>query len=242
MTDIAGADAPATSTDATAECTTCREPIHAKAKKCKVCDSYQDWRSYLNMSASVLALVVALVSVLSFAAPVAAKLMAKDHSEVSVALHSINGSKAVFTASNSGNKAGTIAAALLEMKAQGTESSMTLPPIAEPPIVQAGETRQVTVELTPHVRQLIQGFAPKADGQAQFDVEVIEFGGTRDHEKSEVSLNRLRADTKYRDPRCRGYELVDPRRLTQLDQMFAQQECGIYRLSSPENTEGAGGR
>jgi hypothetical protein len=44
-------------------CTTCLEPIWIGAKKCTLCDSYQDWRRFLTFSSTVLALLVSLVAV-----------------------------------------------------------------------------------------------------------------------------------------------------------------------------------
>ena len=42
-------------------CSSCQEPIHPKAKLCKTCKSYQDWRRHFNFSAVVLSLLVALI-------------------------------------------------------------------------------------------------------------------------------------------------------------------------------------
>jgi hypothetical protein len=50
-------------------CLSCQEPIHPKAKLCKTCKSYQDWRRHFDFSAVVLSLLVALISVISAVGP-----------------------------------------------------------------------------------------------------------------------------------------------------------------------------
>ena len=51
-------------------CRTCAQLIPTLAKKCTHCGDFQDWRSHLGMSTTVLSLLVALVSVSSQAIPV----------------------------------------------------------------------------------------------------------------------------------------------------------------------------
>ncbi len=51
-------------------CLTCAEPIRKAALKCRFCGSYQDWRGRLAMSSTILALLVALVTVIGSTAPV----------------------------------------------------------------------------------------------------------------------------------------------------------------------------
>lgn len=46
-------------------CVVCMEPIHAGAKKCIKCESFQNWRRYINFSSTVLSLLVALATSLS---------------------------------------------------------------------------------------------------------------------------------------------------------------------------------
>lgn len=64
MNEDAAAEEP------TKPCRACRSPIHAEANKCVACGSAQDWTRFVALSSSVLALAVALVSVLTFALPI----------------------------------------------------------------------------------------------------------------------------------------------------------------------------
>jgi hypothetical protein len=56
--------------EATKPCRVCAEPIRLAAQKCIHCDSYQDWRARINVSSTILSLLVALFSVLTVALPV----------------------------------------------------------------------------------------------------------------------------------------------------------------------------
>lgn len=55
---------------ATKPCRVCGEDIKASAQKCIRCDSYQDWRGRLGLSSTVLALLVALISVITNGVPI----------------------------------------------------------------------------------------------------------------------------------------------------------------------------
>ena len=52
-------------TNKVTHCLSCCEEIALQAKVCKHCGSYQDWRRHMSLSANVLALLIALVSVLT---------------------------------------------------------------------------------------------------------------------------------------------------------------------------------
>lgn len=55
---------------ATKLCNACRSEMPFDANLCKECNSVQDWRRYLTFSSTVLALLVSLVSVLTFSIPI----------------------------------------------------------------------------------------------------------------------------------------------------------------------------
>lgn len=96
------------------QCTTCGEEIAQSARKCIHCDSFQDWRRYLAFSSTVLALLVALLSVATVAAPVFRDLLTTKDSELVASFQGFNSDdEAVFVVSNSGNRPGTVGEALL---------------------------------------------------------------------------------------------------------------------------------
>jgi hypothetical protein len=65
-------------------CRQCREPIRKGARICRECKSYQDWRGYLSVSTTVLALLIALISVATSAAPVVYHWLGMDRSRLIV--------------------------------------------------------------------------------------------------------------------------------------------------------------
>jgi len=97
-----------TQSKSTRICTTCGEEIAASARKCIHCDSYQDWRRYFVFSQSVLALLVALVSVTAVAGPVIRDLLITKDSRLVGSFLGVIDNEAVFTVVNSGNRPGSV--------------------------------------------------------------------------------------------------------------------------------------
>ena len=58
------------------ECIVCREDIQEGAIKCNKCGSYQNYRRYFTFSSTVLALLIALISVITWATPILKEAMA----------------------------------------------------------------------------------------------------------------------------------------------------------------------
>src|ERR1700761_1819971 len=51
-------------------CRFCYSPMPVAANKCVACQEQQDWRRYLGFSSTILSLLVALISVVTFAIPI----------------------------------------------------------------------------------------------------------------------------------------------------------------------------
>ena len=64
------------------ECRSCKEEIKDGAIRCVHCDSYQDYRRYFRMSSSVLALLIALISVVTLATPVLEEALKPDDAKL----------------------------------------------------------------------------------------------------------------------------------------------------------------
>jgi hypothetical protein len=95
------------------QCTTCGEVIADSARKCIHCDAYQDWRRYLAFSSTVLALLVALLSVATVAGPVFHDLLTTKDSDLVGSFQGFSDDGAVFVVSNSGNRPGTVGEAFV---------------------------------------------------------------------------------------------------------------------------------
>lgn len=89
-------------------CRVCKQPIALGAKKCIHCESFQDWRRYLNLSSTVLALIVALVSVLSISFPIIKESFQIDNSNITILYQSASDEFLTFIGSNSGKFPGGI--------------------------------------------------------------------------------------------------------------------------------------
>lgn len=61
---------PAAAAITTKACSICGEPVQLTARKCIHCDSYLDWRRWIGLSQLTLALIIALISVITTGVPI----------------------------------------------------------------------------------------------------------------------------------------------------------------------------
>jgi len=120
------------------------------ARKCVHCDSFQDWRRYLNFSNTVLALLVALLSVSTVLAPILQEAFEKDTSNVSVTYHGIHENLFNLVATNTGTKDGVISEETLTLTNENAETiSFNLEPNFSQVVIYGGATLQSTTRLNP---------------------------------------------------------------------------------------------
>jgi hypothetical protein len=108
-------------------CATCGEPIAFSARKCIHCDAYQDWRRYLAFSSTVLALLVALLSVATVAVPVLRDVLIAKDSDLVGSFQGLSDNGAVFVVSNAGNRPGTVGEAFVIIALRDPPPTNTLP-------------------------------------------------------------------------------------------------------------------
>src|SRR5258708_27102734 len=91
----------------TNRCIACSEEIQPGAKICTHCDQFQDWRRFFGISAPVLSLLVALVSVLSIAIPAILNVRPPQTSDIHCSLLEWDESTATvkLAVSNKGSRA-----------------------------------------------------------------------------------------------------------------------------------------
>lgn len=89
-----------------AHCRQCKLPIPNGAKICTHCQSYQDWRRWFSVSTTVLALLTALISVLSFTLPGFIRLVHSPVSELASPIISIEGLTVRVLVNNTGDAPG----------------------------------------------------------------------------------------------------------------------------------------
>jgi hypothetical protein len=202
-------------------CSTCFEPIDERAKKCIKCDSYQDWRRHLNLSSSVLALLVALVSVLALAVPILKPILETKDSELEVRFQAVANNHVFFLVTNSGNRAGSVAELTLNFSRRETDSNIVAQRVAwrfpiVPAVVAPGESQQVVADLAGQPREIVDRAAydrwsnngrpkPRQLDQMYFSVRYRNFRdpSLRD-EKFVVGLNRLLMAGPSAWHRCAG--------------------------------------
>ncbi len=91
------------------KCHACREDLIEGAKICKHCGSFQDWRRHMMFSSSILALLVALVSVTSFTIPIIKKSLIVEDSNILLSFQFSRENEICIIATNNGSKSGSIA-------------------------------------------------------------------------------------------------------------------------------------
>jgi hypothetical protein len=167
-------------------CSTCCEPIAAVAKKCIYCESYQDWRRHLSMSSSILALLVALVSVAGLAAPALKTLVISENSDVEVKLPRLHQEKLYLLAMNRGIRPGIVSSFAYRISLSGKKTwgrRLEFPPA----IVQPNSAIQIVAPMKPSDRQAINDILweylasdRRNDFRVDLLIEVEQFNGTDD--------------------------------------------------------------
>jgi predicted nucleic acid-binding Zn ribbon protein len=101
--------------EGTKHCPVCAEPINSKAWKCIHCQSELGrWRRRLSLSSTVLALIVALVSVLGTTTPPIIEAM-KPKKSIAYILQDVTAGGITIVASNVGTRQGIVTTASLSM-------------------------------------------------------------------------------------------------------------------------------
>jgi len=177
-------------------CLVCREPIKAGAQKCVQCGSVQGWQRHLGVTSSVLALLIALISVSQSAAPVLLHLYTGDRSHIALNLLKGDGHQLRFVVSNTGNRPGTIAFGSIALKANGDDYSFPLDGDSAVGLVQGGAMSEIKLDLDPSFDGQLASIADDVDGTARRAaneivvhrpmpatvlVDTIEFNGDRRH-------------------------------------------------------------
>lgn len=166
-------------------CSTCYAAIHRQARKCRECESYQDWRRHLSVGSSVLALLVALVSVLALAAPAFDGIITREDSNIEVSLQGIRGERAFVMVTNSGVRAGSVTGATLAIKHPMAPEPIEADLEVVPALIPAGATRQLAIPLQ-SVRRFIDISycesikVPNANFQISVKVAFRDFKSSRE--------------------------------------------------------------
>jgi len=85
-------------------CRSCRESIAVSALRCRHCGEFQNWKSYLGLGNSVLALLIALISVFTLAVKVVVDVSSEEQSRLISVLQVANTEGIVVYAENIGER------------------------------------------------------------------------------------------------------------------------------------------
>jgi predicted nucleic acid-binding Zn ribbon protein len=95
--------------DGTKHCRVCSEPINVAAQKCIHCQSEQaEWRRRLSLSTSVLALLIALIAVLTASIPVLKEAITAKDSHLIFSFQGASDQSISVLVSNQGIRPGTV--------------------------------------------------------------------------------------------------------------------------------------
>ena len=111
----------------TVECKVCKEKILKGAKKCIKCDSYQGFRRNFNISTVVLSLVIALISIITAAAPIIKNTFTSDQSIIRFSYLKSDSKEITVVSSNIGNKPGILKGAKLCIFNNGIKTVEPIP-------------------------------------------------------------------------------------------------------------------
>lgn len=109
-------------------CKVCKEEILKGAKKCNHCNSFQDYRRYINFSTTILSLLVALSTVLSFGVPYFLEAIEEPSSDVKAHLIAQNfrTNEIDIYCANEGKRPGLIHGATIEFEFDNKNYYITL--------------------------------------------------------------------------------------------------------------------
>jgi RNA polymerase subunit RPABC4/transcription elongation factor Spt4 len=92
----------------TALCKQCKHRIPIEAKLCSTCNSHQDWRGWLAISTSSLALITSIAAVIGIAIPPLYKILHEPRSEAMISMPTTDGTTLRVIATNNGDAAASL--------------------------------------------------------------------------------------------------------------------------------------
>ncbi len=173
-------------------CPICQEPIRSGAKKCVHCDSMLDWRRWIGVSQTTLALLVALVSVVAASAPHIAELFRHDFSEVRLNIRQVFGQRLEVTASNRGNKAALFLSAHLVAATRDRRLEPIQLEIAGGPLIGAGQDTLYGLSVPPALIPTFLALPHKDIKSVTAILRVSEFRRDAEERTIDVPLDQFR--------------------------------------------------
>jgi hypothetical protein len=127
-------------------CPECKQPVPTDANICPNCKSYQNWRRYVAVGQTNLALLVALFSVLTTLFSVGLPLIRSRGADIRFLLESVSGNQPTFIVRNDGRSGGVVHIDLFSIEVGDQHLGFPLP--HEGLFIEAGKEQRVVVDVT----------------------------------------------------------------------------------------------
>ena len=181
----------------TKRCKVCAEPINISAKKCIHCQSDQGWAFRLGFSATVLSLLVALVTVLTAAIPVIKDALTPRNSGLTASFQGAERSAVHVLVSNDGVRPGSVkfgewrVASSTVPDLLGIAFVISSPQAASDQVVEPGKSKVFSFVPIPSYTepfdQLRQAFNDLRDKKCFFKVIFLSFKAERQEKEFEIA-------------------------------------------------------
>ncbi len=162
------------------KCITCCEEMKDGAMKCIHCDSFQDYRRHLRFSSTVLALLVALISVLTFAIPAIKSVITPKNSNIKFTFQGFGEKSIVYIVSNKGIRPGGVGDVFF-IYSISNENPKRLKMYGDKSFVKAGDAIQIMLNINSEYRAKITKNDIKTKESnliCKIELNSIEFDGT----------------------------------------------------------------
>lgn len=167
-------------------CKQCKHRIPTGAMLCSTCNSYQDWRGFLTISGSALAVITSLVAIIGVAIPPLYKIFHTPRSEAAITMPSFDGTTFRVIALNKGDAAASLGRAWIESELLAGATKVRLRNASDA-LIQPG-SKLVTFDIIPlmdesnsygHSIQML-GFTrgDKPAPRTEIRVEILQSDGT----------------------------------------------------------------
>ena len=132
--------------NAEAVCVACRAPIPEGASKCATCGTIQNASRFLSIGQTGLALIIALVSVIGVVGERLYNLAAGEYSDIRMAVVESDQQGVTMLASNTGNRAGVLTGAQVEVVGSWGNAIIDLDVVGQAVFVEPGDDLLVKFE------------------------------------------------------------------------------------------------